>query len=286
MMAVVLVAAACAWFVAGRVLAPVQRLTKTARSISEADRTARIPVTGGREAAEMAETFNAMLDRLDAAYQSQIEFVRSAGHELRTPLTVAAGHLELLGEGEDERRTVMPVVLDELSRMGRMIDDLQSLVEATAPDFLKLAPVDAALLAHELVAKAIALGQRDWLVDAAPVGSFIADKDRLTEAVLNLADNAVHHTDPGQVIGIGVQLLPGEARVWVRDTGPGVAADDQDRIFERFARGQGASRRYRGAGLGLAIVASIADAHGGSVLLDGEPGHGARFTLVLPQRTP
>jgi signal transduction histidine kinase len=285
MVAVVLVAAGCAWFLTGRVLAPVQGLTRTARSISEADRTARIQVSGGREAAEMAETFNAMLDRLDAAYQSQIDFVRAAGHELRTPLTVAAGHLELLGDDEEERRAVLPVVLDELSRMGRMIDDLQSLVEATGPDYLQPAPVDAELLAHELVAKAGALGDRVWLVDRASVGTVLADRDRLTEAVLNLADNAVHHTAVGQTIGIGVELVEDEARIWVRDTGTGIAPEDAERIFERFARGQGASRRYRGAGLGLAIVASIADAHGGRVLLDGEPGGGARFTIVIPQRS-
>jgi two-component system, OmpR family, sensor kinase len=285
MVAVVLVAAGCAWFLAGRVLAPVHGLTRTARSISEADRTARIQVSGGREAAEMAETFNAMLDRLDAAYQSQIDFVRAAGHELRTPLTVAAGHLELLGDDEEERRAVLPVVLDELSRMGRMIDDLQSLVEATGPGYLQPAPVDAELLAHELVAKAGALGDRVWLVDRASVGTFVADRDRLTEAVLNLADNAVHHTAVGQTIGIGVELVADEARIWVRDTGTGVAPGDADRIFERFARGRDASRRYRGAGLGLAIVASIADAHGGRVLLDGEPGGGARFTIVIPQRS-
>jgi signal transduction histidine kinase len=178
----------------------------------------------------------------------------------------------------------MPVVLDELSRMGRMIDDLQLMVEATAPDFLQPSDIDAELLTHELVAKAGALGDRAWLVDGAPVGTFVADKDRLTEAVLNLADNAVHHTEPGQVIGIGVEVRPDEARIWVRDTGVGVAAEDSDRIFDRFARGHGASRRYRGAGLGLAIVASIAEAHGGEVQLDGEPGGGARFTVVIPQR--
>jgi signal transduction histidine kinase len=286
MLAVVMAAAVCAWFLAGRVLAPVRDLTETARSISEADRTARIRVSGAGEAAEMASTFNAMLDRLDAAYQSQIDFVRAAGHELRTPLTVATGHLELLGDDEDERRDVVPIVLDELSRMGRMVDDLQSLVEAAGPDFLQLESLDADLLAHELVAKATALGDRSWRVDHASSGTFLADKHRLTEAVLNLADNAVNHTQPGGVIGIGVELTAGEVRVWVRDTGVGVPAHEAERIFERFARGRGATRRYRGAGLGLAIVQSIAEAHGGRVMLASEPGDGARFTIEIPRRPP
>jgi signal transduction histidine kinase len=284
MMAVVLAAAVCAWFLAGRVLAPVQQLTTTARSISEEDRTARLRVTGTSEAAEMATTFNAMLDRLDRAYQSQIDFVRAAGHELRTPLTVASGHLELLGDDEDERRTVMPLVLDELSRMGRLVDDLQSLVEAEGPDFLQPEMVDAELLAHELVAKATALGDRAWRLDHVSGGTFDADKHRLTEAVLNLADNAVKHTEVGDTIGIGVRLAGHEVCISVRDSGTGVSAGDTERIFDRFARGRGANKRYRGAGLGLAIVQSIAEAHGGRVELTSDDGHGARFTILIPRR--
>jgi two-component system, OmpR family, sensor kinase len=285
MVAAVLAAAVCAWFLAGRVLAPVRELTRTARSISESDRTARIRVSGTSEAAEMATTFNAMLDRLDRAYQSQIDFVRAAGHELRTPLTVASGHLELLGDEEDERRTVMPLVLDELSRMGRMVDDLQSLIEAEGPDFLQPETVDAELLAHELVAKASALGDRAWRLDHASEGSFVADKHRLTEAVLNLADNAVNHTEVGDQIAIGLELTDGWVRIWVRDVGTGVSTHDAERIFDRFTRGRGATKRYRGAGLGLAIVQSIAEVHGGRIELTSEEGRGARFTIVIPRRS-
>jgi signal transduction histidine kinase len=285
MAAVVLAAAVCAWFLAGRVLAPVRQLTTTARSISEADRTARIRVAGSSEAAEMAATFNAMLDRLDRAYQSQIDFVRAAGHELRTPLTVASGHLELLGDDEEERRTVMPLVLDELSRMGRLVDDLQSLVEAEGPDFLQLEEIEAELLAQELVAKASALGDRAWRLDHASTGTFVADKHRLTEAVLNLADNAVKHTEEEDPIAIGVELADDTARIWVRDRGPGVSSTDAGRIFDRFSRGRSATKRYRGAGLGLAIVQSIADVHGGRVELTSAEGGGARFTIVIPRRS-
>ena len=284
MVAAVLAAAVCAWFIAGRVLAPVRELTRTAHSISEEDRTARIRVSGSSEAAEMAETFNAMLDRLDAAYKTQIDFVRSAGHELRTPLTVASGHLELLGDDEEERRSVMPLVLDELARMGRLVDDLQSLVEAEGRDFLQPEPVDAELLCQELVAKASALGERDWRLDDAPAGTFVADKHRLTEATLNLAHNAVNHTEAGDEIGIGVQLAEDVVRIWVRDSGVGVSRRDAERIFGRFTRGQGAAKRYRGAGLGLTIVQSIAEAHGGDVILTSDAGHGSRFTIVIPRR--
>ena len=114
---------------------------------------------------------------------------------------------------------------------------------------------------------------------------FLADRDRLTEAVLNLADNAVNHTGPGDVITISTELHADEVRISVEDTGIGVTPEDAERIFEQFVRGEGAARRYRGAGLGLAIVQTIAEAHDGTMELVSEPGRGARFTMVLPRRS-
>ena len=279
---VVVAAAVCAWFLAGRVLRPVRELTETARSISESNQTERIRVSRSGEAAEMAETFNEMLDRLNAASVNQRDFLRAAGHELRAPLTVATGHLELLAEGTFDQQATLPLVIDELSRMGKILDDLQSLTGATAPGFLAPEQIDAELFAHELLAKAMALAERSWRLDEATPGTFVADRFRLTEAMLNLADNAAKNTAPGDTIALGLRLGDGEVRLWVRDTGPGVALDDAERVFERFTRGQGAHRRYRGAGLGLSIVQSIAEAHGGRVDLESRPGSGATFTMVLP----
>jgi two-component system, OmpR family, sensor kinase len=110
----------------------------------------------------------------------------------------------------------------------------------------------------------------------------VADRQRLAEAVMNLADNAVRHTAPGDVIELGSSLGNGEAAIWVRDTGPGVPLDQQDRIFQRFARGNNGGRRPGAAGLGLAIVGSIALAHGGRVALESRPGAGATFTIAIP----
>jgi signal transduction histidine kinase len=279
--AVVLLAALCAWFLAGRVLAPVRKLTETARTISDAGATRRISVTGSGEAAEMAATFNSMLDRLEAAYRSQLDFLRAAGHELRTPLTVATGHLEVPPD-EGEREATTALILDELSRMGRIIDDLQCLAEAVRPDFLQPGELDLTQLAHDLVGKASALGDRSWQLDETASGTMFADRHRITEAVLNLADNAVKSTQAGDTIGIGVARRGSEVHIWVRDTGVGLDPEEFDRVFERFVRGNDAARRYRGAGLGLAIVKTIAEAHGGSVRVDSELGVGAQFTIVLP----
>jgi len=230
----------------------------------------------------MAETFNAMLDRLNAASASQRDFLRAAGHELRSPLTVATGHLELLAEGTVDQQTTLPLVIDELTRMGKILDDLQSLTGADAPDFLVPEVIDAELFAHELLSKVTALDDRDWRLDAVGPGTFVADRFRLTEAALNLADNAVKHTSVGDEIALGLTLEDGDVRLWVRDTGPGVSSGDADRVFERFTRGEGASRRYRGAGLGLSIVTSIAEAHGGRVYLESQLGEGATFTIAIP----
>jgi two-component system, OmpR family, sensor kinase len=280
---ILLIASAIAWFIAGRVLAPVRLLTETARSISQSDLTQRIAVRGTGEAAEMARSFNAMLDRLETVFRTQREFVQRIGHELRDPLTICRGHLELLGHDPEERQVTVPIVMDELDRMGRIVDDLQVLAEAEHPDFLQREWIDARLFAHELVAKASALDSRRWTLDLAPDGMFFGDRQRLTEALMNLAHNAVQHTEPDDTVAIGTSLTEEEARLWVRDSGSGVPVADQERIFNRFTRGTGAHRRYRGGGLGLAIVKAIAGAHGGRVELESRLGQGSTFTIVVPQ---
>jgi two-component system, OmpR family, sensor kinase len=282
-LAVLLLASACAWLITGRVLSPVRLLTETARSISKSDLTGRIEVRGTGEAAEMARTFNAMLDRLEAVFGSQRKFVQDASHELRDPLTICRGHLELLGEDPEDQQRTIALVLDELDRMGRIVDDLQLLAETEQPDFLRVEWMELELVGHELLAKAGALASRRWTLDEAGEGLFFADRQRLTEAVMNLAHNAVQHTLEDDTIAIGTTMSEEDVRLWVRDTGAGVAVSDQQRIFERFTRGTGAHLRYRGGGLGLAIVKAIAEAHGGSVELQTRLGEGSKFTIVLPR---
>jgi two-component system, OmpR family, sensor kinase len=281
---VLLVASGFAWLIAGRVLSPVRHLTETARSISESDLTQRIEVRGGGgDAAEMARSFNAMLDRLEAVFQSERQFVADASHELRDPLTICRGHLELLGDDPVERRETIELVVDELDRMGRIVDQLQLLAETEQPNILELEWVDAELFAHELVAKAGALAPRQWKLDHGAQGLLLCDRARLTEAVMNLAHNAVQHTLEDETIAVGISLGPEEARIWVRDTGRGISLPDQSRIFDRFTRGSGAHRRYRGGGLGLAIVKAIAEAHGGHMELQSRLGEGSTFTIVIPR---
>jgi len=284
-LAVLLIGSVLAWFVVEGVLRPVRSLAQTAQSISESDLSQRIEVRGRDELAELAKTFNAMLDRLEKAFSGQRRFLDDAGHELRTPITVVRGHLELLEEDPEERAATIALVMDELDRMSRMVDDLLLLAKAERPDFLRPEPVEVATLTEELIAKARSLAARDWTPAEQGEGLVTADRQRLTQAVMQLAANAAAHTTEGDAIALGSAVSGNEVRFWVRDDGPGIAPEDQEAIFERFQR-RGGGRRADGAGLGLPIVRAIAEAHGGRVELESAPGAGALFTLIVPVAGP
>jgi two-component system, OmpR family, sensor kinase len=282
---VLILASMLAWVIAGRVLQPLRLLRDTARNISESDLTQRIPVEGDDELADLARTFNEMLDRLEEAFASQKSFISDAGHELRTPITIIRGHLDVMGDDPEERRETLDLVRDELDRMSRLVNDLLLLAKATRPDFLQPETVDLDDLTRELFAKASALAQRDWRLSSVGSGRIVADRQRVTQAVMNLSQNAVTHTLSGDAVELGSELRNGRVRLWVKDTGPGVPEHEQARIFERFVRLDRAPAG-EGAGLGLAITRAVAEAHGGRVELDSRPGAGARFTVIIPTEPP
>jgi signal transduction histidine kinase len=286
LVSVLIIASGLAWVVAGRVLAPLRLLTDTARSISESDLTRRIPSSGTDEIAELAATFNAMLDRLEAAFATQRAFVSDASHELRTPITIIRGHLELLGDDPAERRETVEIVTDELDRMNRFVDDLLLLAKSERDDFLRPGAVELGALTDELLDKAVALGPRTWRLEARGEAVVNADRQRLTQAMMGLAQNAVQHTGVDAPIWIGSAVDDGTATLWVRDSGPGIPRADRERIFERFARASSGRRRSEGAGLGLAIVRAIAEAHDGHVAVESRPGAGSTFMLTIPLRGP
>jgi signal transduction histidine kinase len=281
---VLLLASLFIWMAAGRAIAPLEALSRTARAISETDLSGRIPVRGRDEIAELGRTFNGMLDRLEVAFAGQKDFLSDVSHELRTPITVIRGHIETLGDSPAEREEAIAVIQDELDRMNRFVDDLLLLAKAPRPDFLRTGPIDLDLFTHDLFAKARSLGDRDWRLDGTGIGIVDADQHRLTQAVMNLADNAVRHTRQAETIWLGSSHVSDQVRLWVRDEGPGVDPADRERIFERHARGESrrSGQRADGAGLGLAIVRAIAEAHGGHVELDSRSGVGSTFTIVIP----
>ena len=280
---ILVVAIGIAWLIAGRVLAPIREITETARALTETDLSRRIAVPAGDdETAVLARTFNDMLGRLEHAFGSQRDFLNYAGHELRTPITIIRGHLEVEGDDPAERVETRALVLDELDRMARLVDDLLVLARAEQPDFLRRELVDVDVLTSDLLAKGRALADRDWRLAGVGHGVIRADRQRLTQAVMNLLDNAARNTDTGAVIELGSGVRDGRAWFWVRDQGPGVPLDEQARIFERFARGHDGLRRAGTAGLGLSIARAVTDAHGGTITVDSRPGAGATFTISVP----
>ncbi|WP_158220363.1 cell wall metabolism sensor histidine kinase WalK [Kineosporia sp. A_224] len=265
------------WVVAGRLLLPLRRLRSAAEDLSARDLSRRVPVSGRDDVSALARTVNAMLDRLQTSFEVQQTFLDDAGHELRTPLTIVRGHLEVLdtADRQDVDQT-RDLVLDELDRMSRLVDDLIVLAKAGRPDFVRTRPTDLDQLVIDAVEKAAALGRRRWTVDALTGRTAVLDPQRITQALLQLAVNAVQHTTQGEEIGVGAAVGSGTVQLWVRDSGPGVPPDEADRIFERFS-GTG-----EGSGLGLSIVTSIAAAHGGTVSVGDAPAGGAVFTIRLP----
>lgn len=271
-----------AWMVSGKVLSPLRSLNETARSISESNLDRRISLQGKGEMGELAVTFNRMLDRLQASIKSQKAFINDAGHELRTPIAIIRGHLELMGDDPDEQRETVELAIDELDRMTRMVDDLMVLTKSERPDFLQLETVDLYSFTQELHTKATGLANRNWQLDAQATGVLVGDRQRLTQAIMNLTENATQYTTETDTIAIGVAIDRGWVRLWVRDTGTGIAESDREKIFERFARATNSRRRSEGSGLGLSIVRAIAQAHGGWVELVSNLGVGSTFTLVIP----
>ncbi|WP_166741574.1 sensor histidine kinase [Cumulibacter soli] len=280
---------AIAWWVSGRVLRPVAEVREAAAEIGERDLTRRLPVDGTDELADLALTFNAMLERLEQAFATQQQFVDDAGHELRTPITIIRGHLELMGDDPADRAATIEIVTGELDRMNRMVTDLLTLAKSERPDYIRLRePVDIAELTMELDAKLQGLADRRWLVGSVADGEAIIDAQRISQAILQLATNATQHTAAGSTITLSSAFHTAadgseQLVLTVADEGSGVPEADVHRIFERFGR-PATEAASPGAGLGLAIVKSIAEGHGGTVHVQGTPGGGATFVIAVPTR--
>ena len=272
---------------AGRLLRPIRLLRDAAASSSNAaDLTERIPVTGNDDVSELAAAINSMFDRLRDSAISQRRLLSDVGHELKTPITIIRGHLELLDAGNvAEVKATRDLGIDELDRMSTLVSDISLLAASRAPHFVELAEVDLESFTKAVGAKASALDPtRSWRVESAS-GLAMIDSGHITQAWLQLADNAVKYSTPGAPIVVSSEMSQAGTDKWlslsVRDSGPGIPPDAQARIFERFSRLE-SSRGTEGTGLGLSIVSAIAQAHGGSVLLSSAPSQGSTFTIRIP----
>lgn len=267
------------WLFVGRLLRPLTWMRETAERITETDITQRIPVRGNDDLSALAVRVNHMLDRLESAARTQRELLDDVGHELRTPLTIVRGHLELMDATAPEDVTATrTLILDELERMRRLVDDLLTLAKAEQPDFVQPEPTDIARLTDETLAKASTLGERHWVLDELADAEAELDPQRVAQAWLQLAANAVQYSAVGTTVGMGSRLEGDELWFWVRDEGVGIPEEERARILSRRVMG----RSGEGTGLGLAIVATIAQAHHGRVVVESVAGAGSRISVVIP----
>ncbi len=270
------------WFVAGRLLAPIRRLRETAARITGSDVSERIEVAGTDDVSDLAGTVNDMLDRLDGALTGQRQLLDDVGHELKTPITIVRGHLELMNPADaSDVRATTGLAIDELDRMSGLVRDISELAQLGRPLHVSPEPTDIAALTERVRIKASALSATcEWTsTRVAPVIALV-DPDRLTQALLQLAANAITHGHATSV-EIGSAVRGDRLELWVRDDGDGISDDAQEVIFERFRRGI-VGRGSTGSGLGLAIVQAIATAHGGTAIVHSRPGFGATFAIDIP----
>jgi two-component system OmpR family sensor kinase len=287
-----------AWVMVRRDLRPLQEMTKTAGAIAGGDLSLRVsPVAPGTEVGQLGRAFNTMIDEIEVAFAQRAasedrlrRFLADASHELRTPLTSIKGYAELFDLGVRHRpadlSTSMHHIKDEADRMSTLVDDLFLLAQLDHERPLRFGPVDLVDLASRSVAglAVLAPGRSVSVSGTGPV-VVQGDEQRLRQVTDNLVVNAVRHTPAGSVVQITVADTGDLGTVTVHDNGPGIDPADVPRIFEPFFRSDPSrARSSGGAGLGLAIVAAIVEAHGGTVAV--LPGEGATFEVRIPKRQP
>ncbi|MGN9781729.1 sensor histidine kinase [Nonomuraea sp. ZG12] len=311
------------WVLSGRVLRPVRSITRTTEEIQATDLTRRITLSGpSDELKDLADTIDTMLDRLEEAFRAQRQLIDDASHELRSPLTIIRANVDavlLSPEASDEERTRAIAIVDRATtRMTRLVEDLLASARRQGSAFADT-DLDLSRVAGEACEEYAALAVARGLTvsrELIPGLEMTGDQDALRRAVANLLSNAVRLSPPGGRVRVAsgpvgvpmgaAEILSGSSRMsklrpssadahrdvsgagdwlWVavQDDGPGLAAADQARVFDRFWRGE-ASRRDRHTGLGLAIVRQIVESHGGRVAVFSEVGQGSTFVLWLPAR--
>jgi two-component system OmpR family sensor kinase len=279
--AAIVVVGVVGWFVAGRLLAPIRNLRETASRITAADIKERIPVRGNDDVSELTRTVNDMLERIESSLTAQQQLLDDVRHELKTPLTIVHGHLEVLDPTRPEEvAQTRALVLDELDRMYTLVDDIESLADSGEQAALQRIEADVAELASQVFAKASAIGDHEWSLETVASGTAWIDPSRITQAWLQLADNAAKYSPEGSPIVLGCTRSDDSVEFWVADRGPGIPPGLEERIFDRFGRVD-TGRGIRGSGLGLAIVKAIAHSHGGRVTL-ASSSLGSRFGITVP----
>jgi len=280
--------AVAAYLITRESLGRVRSMVETARSVSAGTLDRRLPVPQPHdEIRDLALTLNAMMERIDGAFNAQRRFVADAAHALRTPLTIIHGELEFAeGRIDGEAKDAIVAAREEAESLARLGNQLLSLARLDAG----VAAASTQIRLDELVVDCVqrmgryaAARQIDVQVRIDEPIELAGDSDRLREMVRNLLDNAIKYSPPKSCVEIGLCRHNSlRARISVHDAGPGIAADDLPRVFDRFYRSEHLRSRESGCGLGLAIVNQVARLHGGSASVESAPGTGSTFTVELP----
>ena len=274
-----------AYRVIGGGLAPVRAITATAAGISDGDLSRRIGYQGPRdEVGRLAETFDAMLARLQSAFEQRQAFYSLASHELRTPLTIVRGHLEVLRRQDQpsvqEIRETLDIALEELARITADVNDMLLLGRMLLGQPGEMDEIDAGTVLRDVHRRARGLAVRDWQLDIAGPAPVRADAEQLSRALFNLVTNAVRHTREGARVSLACTTSADWARLEVADSGDGIRQVDLQHIFAPWHRA--GARDGSVGGLGLMIVREVARAHGGDVEVRSQEGVGTTFTIWLP----
>jgi heavy metal sensor kinase len=286
----VALAAAGGAFIARAALADVDEMSRGARRLTAEDLARRIRLRGaGDELDHLAETLNAMLARLQAAFVQMRRFTADAAHELRTPLTALKGGIEVAMRAERsaaEYRAVLQSSLEEVERLVRLSEDLLLLSRSSAGVGAPRTRVELEPIVLDVLDVGARLGQRRGVsvrLETVEPAAVVGDASALRRATLNLVENAVKYTPAGGKVELSLARADGAAVLAVQDTGLGIDPADAERIFDPFVRLDAArARETGGSGLGLAIARSIVVSHGGTVAVESAPGAGTRFTIRLP----
>jgi heavy metal sensor kinase len=282
------------WFLARQSLSPVVAMVDRARKMSAENLSGRLPVANPRdELGRLAETFNDLLGRLETSMTTQRQFMADASHELRTPVatTRTAAHVALQQPHRDEReyRETLAIIEQQAARLSRIVDDMFTLARADAGSYpIRRTQMYLDELVEEVVRAARVLAvMKDVTIELETTNSaaFAGDEDLVRRLVANLLDNAVRHAPAGSAVHLDLRKVGDSYAISVTDCGPGIPAEIQNRIFERFYRGDAARvRSDGGAGLGLALARWIANVHGGDVTLLQSAELGTTFRALLPDR--
>lgn len=280
-----LVAAAVAWRGTGRLRHTLEQASSAAEQLSAGDLSVRVAETGPAEMAALGHALNAMAARLEAADLEQRQFLTDLAHEIATPFQIVAGLAQALGDGTiaAEDLDARHLVAQETARMARLLEDLRAL---TRPDLEpELVTTDLGGLAESLVGRFTTLasaGGVDLRADVEHV-SLRTDPHLVEAVVSNFVTNALRASAQGGQVVVAVRRSRGRVQLAVSDTGPGIPAHEQERIFDRFYRlDRARDRAAGGAGLGLSIARRYSQALGGWIEVDSAVGRGSRFVLVLP----